>query len=43
MSIRMLTAAGAGVGLKDLRDCGAIMANGRLGSAPMSHEDTSSV
>ena len=43
MSIRMLTAAGAGVWLKAVRDCRVIMANGRLGSAPMSHEDTSSV
>ena len=43
MSIRMLAAVGAGVWLKDLGDCRVIMANGRLGSAPMSHEDTSSV
>ena len=43
MTIRMLTAAGAGVWLKSPGDCRIIMANGRLGSAPMSHEDTSSV
>ena len=43
MSIRMLTAVGAGVWLKAPGDCRVIMANGRLGSAPMSHEDTSSV
>lgn len=43
MSIRTLTAVGAGVWLEDLGDCGAIMGNGRLGSAPTSHGDTSSV
>ena len=43
MSIRVLTAVGARVWLKDLGDCGAIMGNGRLGLAPMSHEDTNSV
>ena len=43
MSIRMLTAVGAGVWLKDPGDCRVIIGNGRLGSAPMSHQDTSSV
>ena len=43
MSIRMLAAVSAGAWLKDIGDCRVIMANGRLGSAPMSREDTSSV
>ena len=43
MSMRLLTAVGAGVWLKSPGDCRVIMANGRLGSAPISHEDTSSV
>jgi len=43
MSLRTLTAVGAGVWLTDLGDCRVIIGNGRLGPAPMSHEDTSSV